>query len=86
MNIDQIKPFFFTAADAIRGAEEELDVPEVMKRLTFCLLDLGDGRVAIGKNHGHPDDRHFSSEIGRHFARKHAIKSAEWLIEQDHQR
>jgi hypothetical protein len=66
--------YHFLASDAF-----EDDTPEVLSRLSICILVMENGFAVIGKS-APASPENFSSELGRKFAYEDAIRQL-WVLE-----
>lgn len=57
----------------LRAGVQEPEIPEGLRRVTFCVLTLCNGHVQVGVNYGPVTARDFDEARGRELARKAAI-------------
>lgn len=65
--------YFFTAAQAVEGNPDIGEDADALSRVTFCTIILKNKFVVVGVNEGPADPSEFDPELGKQYARKHAI-------------
>ena len=68
--------YFFNLRDAVVGAGSQTPEPsDRLKTLTMCVLVFRNGFIQIGYT-APADPENFNADVGRRFAREHAIREA----------
>lgn len=65
---------YFTAADAMGALGQALTISgPALAMVTICVLVLHNGHRIVGVNEGPVSAENFDAELGRKYARKHAV-------------
>lgn len=62
------------ALDMLANVVVAPEAPHPLACLTFCVLVLRNGFTIVGTNHGPADPANFDADMGRKYAREHAIQ------------